>query len=221
VGRVLADWGEWRVGVRETAGNADLRVGDPAAFDIEDYRKGELFLRIAADTLDSLAFPRSGVLGSGELRLSRPDLLRADEDFDQLELSTAYAKTWGRHTLLSTLRFDTTLEGQVSLLNQFRLGGFLDLSGLNRDQLNGQHVLRVGTSYYRRIGNLALFPAFAGISIELGNTWDARSDIGLSDAIWGGSFWTGVDTPVGPVYMGYGVAEGGVNAFYVFLGRPF
>jgi NTE family protein len=37
----------------------------------------------------------------------------------------------------------------------------------------------------------------------------------------GGSLWAGVDTPVGPIYMGYGMAEGGETAFYVVLGRVF
>ena len=66
-----------------------------------------------------------------------------------------------------------------------------------------------------------LYAAFAGISFELGNAWDDRADIALDGAIWGGSLWTGVDTPLGPVYLGYGVAEGGLSSFYVFLGRAF
>ena len=49
--------------------------------------------------------------------------------------------------------------------NRYPELGFLDLSGLNEDQLNGQHAARIGASYYRRIGDLTLFPAFAGISV--------------------------------------------------------
>ena len=79
----------------------------------------------------------------------------------------------------------------------------------------------MGTGYYRRIGDLALFPAFAGFTVEVGNVWDDRSDISLGNSIWGGSLWAGVDTPVGPVYVGYGTAEGGTDAFYVFLGSIF
>ena len=101
------------------------------------------------------------------------------------------------------------------------MGGFFDISGLNRNQLSGQHATRVGAAYYRRIGDLALFPAFAGMSLELGNAWESREDISSRDAILGGSFWAGVDTPVGPVYVGYGRAEGGEDAFYISLGRVF
>ena len=33
--------------------------------------------------------------------------------------------------------------------------------------------------------------------------------------------WAGISTPIGPVYVGYGRAEGGADAFYVSLGRVF
>ena len=51
--------------------------------------------------------------------------------------------------------------------------------------------------------------------------WQSRGDISLRGSIVGGSFWAGVSTPVGPVYVGYGRAEGGLDAFYVALGRVF
>jgi outer membrane translocation and assembly module TamA len=43
----------------------------------------------------------------------------------------------------------------------------------------------------------------------------------FSDSRLGGSFWAGVSTPVGPVYVGIGRAEGGEGAIYVSLGRAF
>jgi len=220
-GRELATWGEIRAGLRTGAGDMRLRVGDPAYVPTDSFRRGEYFTRFSVDTLDSIPFPREGVLASVEWLASRSDWLEADETFDQMLINATYAKTWGRHTLVSTLRYDATISGVSPPSSLFRFGGFLDLSGLNRNQLSGQHVTRLGTSYYRRIGDLALFPAFAGISIEVGNTWESRSEISLADSIWGGSLWAGVDTPVGPIYMGYGVAEGGDNAFYVALGRAF
>ncbi len=119
------------------------------------------------------------------------------------------------------MRYDATISGQAADSRLFRMGGFFDLSGLNRNQLSGQHAARLGASYYRRIGDLALFPAFAGMSLELGNVWESREDISANDSLLGGSFWAGVDTPVGPVYVAYGLAEGGEDAFYISLGRIF
>jgi NTE family protein len=218
-GRDLGSWGELRVGLTGSTGDIKTRIGDQAVFPSADFRKGALFARISADTLDDVAFPRAGALASGEWRASRT-ALGADSNFEQLLVSGIYAHTWGRYTVLSSFRYDTTMSGEAPFESKFRLGGFNDLSGLNPNQLTGQHVLRVGASFFRRIGDLALFPAFAGVSIEVGSAVDTHR-FSLDQSVTGGSLWTGVDTPIGPVYVAYGVAEGGVDAFYVFLGRAF
>jgi NTE family protein len=59
------------------------------------------------------------------------------------------------------------------------------------------------------------------VSLEFGNVWATRSEISAKSAIFGASIWAGVQTPVGPAYIGYGHAEGGASAFYVYLGRVF
>lgn len=220
IGRELPSWAEYRFGVRTAFGETQLRVGDPLLLPEQDFRRGEVFGRFSVDTMDSVSFPRSGTLASMEWRGSRMGL-HADDNFDQMLLEAAHAKTWGRHTMLTTFRYDATISGEAPLNRLFRAGGFFDISGLNRNQLSGQHVMRVGASWYRRIGDLALFPAFAGVSLELGNVFESREDISASNSIFGGSFWAGVSTPVGPIYVGYGRAEGGDDAFYVFLGRIF
>lgn len=221
LGRELPSWAEYRFGLRAARGSFELRVGDPAYIPQDDFRRGEFFGRFAIDTMDGVAFPRMGSLASVEWRASRLRPFAADAEFDQLLIAGAHARTWGRYTLLGTLRYDATISGEASASRLFRMGGFLDISGLNRNQLFGQHATRLGASWYRRIGDLALFPAFAGFSVELGNVWESRSDINAADSILGGSFWAGVSTPVGPVYFGYGRAEGGEDAFYVSLGRIF
>lgn len=220
VGREMPSWGEYRFGVRRGTGETTLRVGDPATITNPKFESGEFFARFEADTLDSVAFPRSGTVARTEWLGSRTSL-GADSNFDQLLFSLVHANTWGRHTLVTTFRYDTTISGTPPLNRLFEMGGFLDLSGLSHDQLAGPYATRLGASYYRRIGDFALFPAFAGVSLEIGNVWATRSDISKDGAILGGSLWAGVQTPVGPVYVGYGHAEGGRSAFYVYLGRVF
>ncbi len=220
-GRELEHFGEIRTGLRRSYGDRRVRVGDPLLGGEDEFRRGEAFVRFSVDTLDSIAFPRSGVLAITEWLGSRQRRLSADEDFDQWRVRTFHARTWGRHTLLTSFRYDITPRGTAPLQSLARLGGFMDLSGLNHHQLAGQNAMRLGLSYYRRIGDLALFPAFAGVSIETGNVWDSRRDMSLTDTVTGGSLWAGVDTPVGPIYVGYGRATGRRDAFYVFLGNIF
>lgn len=220
-GREFLDWGEVRGGVRVGAGDTKLRIGDPATVPFDSFHRGELFARFSIDTLDNLSFPREGTYATVEWRGSSPGALSADDDYDQLLINWQHARTWGRHTLLSSVRHETTISGQAPIFARFGLGGFRDLSGLHSYQLTGQDVTRLGASYYRRIGNLALFPAFVGMSAEVGNVWSSRSEISLGGSIWAGSLWAGVDTPAGPVYLAWGSAEGGEDAFYIYLGRLF
>jgi NTE family protein len=217
----LGSWGELRFGLRRTTGSVDLEIGDPAQISEGSFHAGEYFARWSADTLDSVAFPRSGMYSELEWRASRPNALSADAKFDQLSLAAGFAKTWGRYTLLSTARYDTTLEGIAPLTSSFRLGGLFDLSGYGRQTLSGQHAARVGANFYRRVNNLALFPAFVGVSLEYGNVWRQRSEISWGSAFLGGSIWVGIDTPIGPIYTAYGRARAGASEFYLVLGRAF
>ena len=51
--------------------------------------------------------------------------------------------------------------------------------------------------------------------------WNDRSDMGFDDLIVAGSGFTGADTPLAPVYLAYGHAEGGHDSVYLFLGQTF
>jgi NTE family protein len=220
-GRELHSDAEIRVGIRGGRGRYLLHAGEVTAVPGDRFRRGELFARLAVDTLDSVAFPRAGLLSAIEWRGSREELSSEDQEFDQLSARVAFAKTWRRNTLLSTLRYDATISGVAPLHSQFRMGGFLDLSGLRFNELAGQHAARLGASYYRRIGDSVLFPAFAGVSVEVGNTWNERGAIGRHGAVESVSVWGGIGTPVGPFYLGAGRTDEGHDTLYLALGTIF
>ncbi|MDH3419825.1 MAG: patatin-like phospholipase family protein [Gammaproteobacteria bacterium] len=221
VGREFRTWGEFRLGLRRTTGDVDIQVGQLGLLPEGPFDRGEFFARLSADTLDDVAFPRSGVSAVLEWRGSRPDTLSADFDFDQLSFSANFARTWARYTLLSTIRYDTTIDGVAPLTSEFRFGGLFDLSGLGRQMLSAQNAGRIGASFYRQVNDLALFPAFVGASLEYGNVWATRETISFDDALLGGSIWVGIDTPVGPIYGAYGRTRDRDSSFYLVLGRIF
>jgi len=123
--------------------------------------------------------------------------------------------------LLADIRYGTTFNGQAPLQRQYRLGGFLNLSGLNPDELNGPHSGTATLAYYRRLGDIALLPTYIGASAELGNTWQDRSDISFDSSIFAGSVFVGVDSILGPIYLAVGLVEHGQTALYFYVGRTF
>jgi len=218
VGREFGNWGGVQVGARYLTGERDVRVGDPAP--LSDFDLGEAFLDIAVDRLDNRNFPRHGFLGSIRWTGGR-ESLGSDIDYDQLSIGFSGAKSWGRHTLLTGVGYGTTFNGQAPLQRQYRLGGFLNLSGLNPDELTGPHSGIATLAYYRRLGDIALLPTYIGATAELGNTWQDRSDISLDSSIFAGSVFVGVDSILGPIYLAVGMAEHGQTALYFYVGRTF
>jgi NTE family protein len=147
--------------------------------------------------------------------------LGSDVGFDQLSAGISAAHSWGRNTLLTGIRYGTTFSGQAPAERLYRLGGFFNLAGLTTDELSGQNMGIAQLAFYRRVGNIALLPTYIGGSVEVGNTWQDRSDMSLNDSVFAGSVFIGVDSIIGPIYTAVGLAEGGQTALYFYVGRTF
>jgi NTE family protein len=121
----------------------------------------------------------------------------------------------------ASLSVNTTLNDDGPPESLFRSGGFLRLSGYQPNQLSGQHAGLASATFYRRISDMKILPAYLGGSIEYGNVWQDSSDIAFDNGIFNGSLFLGADTPIGPLYLGLGFAEGGKNTAFVYLGPVF
>ena len=218
-GRNFGLWGEGRIGYRAAYGSTDVVVGDQT-LDGAHFHQGQLYARLYEDKLDNVLFPTSGNKAILELSTAK-ESLGSDSDFNQGSLAYTHAYTWGRNTLVGALRYNTTFNDQAPLVSQYRLGGFLRLSGYGQNQLTGQHSGNVALVGYRKISDLKLLPAFIGASIEYGNVWQTKKDIDFDNGILNGSAFVGADTPIGPLYVGMGFAEGGRYTGFLFLGSPF
>ena len=217
-GRQFGTWGELRLGYRYGTGNIEISTGTPTPD--QDFDTGEFFVRLTDDKLDSVYFPTSGHLGKVEYLISREGL-GADTDFDQLSLGYYHAYSWGRNTLFGGFNVNTTLDDDAPIQSLYRTGGFLRLSGFDQDRLTGQQAALARLIYLRQIQDIQFFKAYAGASLELGNVWQDRSDMSFGDTIFAGSAFIGADTPIGPIYLGYGHNDTGEGSLYLFLGPLF
>jgi NTE family protein len=218
-GRNFGTWGEGRVGYRAASGKAEVVVGDPS-YDDYDFRLGQLYARVHEDRFDNVKFPTEGNRTLLELRTAR-ESLGSDTEYDQGSFSYARSYSWDRNTFTGIFRYNTTFDDNAPIEGQYRAGGFLRLSGYNPNQLSGQHYGFLGAAFYRNISELKILPAYLGGSIEYGNVWQKKDDIGFDNGIFNGSVFVGSNTPLGPIYLGMGFAEGGRKTGFLFLGSPF
>ncbi len=221
LGAQFRNIGELRVGAVRGSGDVDILTQsavEPFRFRIAGWRTSLTF-----DRFDNIDFPRRGSLIDLRLFLSRR-ALGADSDYDRLELFVSGAFSFGRNTLLTWVDGASNLGTEVPFFERFQLGGFLHLSGLDPGALEGNVGGVVTTLYARRLAFLP--PAlgdgiYLGASLEAGGAWESAGAARGSDLIWAGSLSLGADTRFGPLYLGYGRAETGDDAFYLFLGRLF
>ncbi|MCJ7600789.1 MAG: patatin-like phospholipase family protein [Desulfobulbaceae bacterium] len=218
-GRELGTWGEFRLGYRRSAGEAEIRVGDPSVPDY-DFDDGLVFARLSLDELNEVPFPTKGTSGTIEF-ISASETLGADSAYEQARFKLGTAKTWKRHTVIGSMIYDTTLDSDAPLESLFRAGGLFRLSGFNQDELSGQHFGFLGLAYFRRFGDFNLMPIYIGGSLEKGNVWNRTEDIDFDNTITAGSLFIGLDTPIGPFYLGYGLAEYNNDSLYLYMGKLF
>ena len=218
MGRQFGTWGEARLGYFRRSGTADIEVGVPQPH--RDFDSGEAYIRLISDKMDSLYFPTKGHFGIAEWRVSRKGL-GADSNFEQGRLAFQGAYSWGRNTLTGGVDFNHTFDGTAPSQSLFSLGGFMRLSGFEQNRLTGQHSGLVRVAYLRRINDIQHFKAYLGASLEMGNVWQRAKDISVHDNIVAGSVFIGADTPIGPVYFGYGRNDTGKGSIYLYLGPIF
>jgi NTE family protein len=221
IGRALQQWGEVRLGV--WAGNTDNEIPGQQS---EKSDLGAYRFRIALDRLDNAFFPRQGAAGVLDSRFSR-DSLGADDEYDRLRFNFVQAGSFGRgsrNTLLGKLELGTDFSSDVPFYDAFRLGGFLNLSGLKRDQLRGPKKGLAALVFYRQLNREPGFLGnnyYVGASLEAGNMWQEDEAVSFDTLRLAGSVFVGAETLFGPIYLAYGKADQQRGTFYVFLGRIF
>jgi NTE family protein len=216
LGREFSSVGNMRLGLRRYVGETEVVVGDPDLPE-QDINAGEVYLDARYDSLDNIFFPRHGWKGEIGWTGSKTKL-GADTNFDQAMVNALVAKTWGKHTLHLGTRLMTTYDGVAPIQNYFRLGGLFNLPGYSENELAAQNALLFKTGYLRAFKPLLSMPTFLGATLQYGNVFQDKDDVDLSDLKLAGAVYLGMQSAVGPLYIGYGQAEGGVHSIYFSVG---
>jgi|TARA_B100000315_G_scaffold259592_1_gene316225 NTE family protein len=222
IGTEMSNVAMFGVGVERHVGHTDTFVG--ADQGTTHFRDRNSFMLLEYDTLDNLYFPNSGTLASIRYDSITPSG-RLVDDFDLLSASLLKAVRFRDNSLLLGAEYVRSSGAVTERLFQSSLGGFLHLSGFPDDALVGANLLFTRLTYLHRLDEQSFLPVdlpvYLGISVEAGNVWQDNDDLSGGDLIYAGSVMLGVDSPLGPLYIGYGKAEEGVSSFYLRLGRVF
>ena len=212
-------YGEIRLGCEAGSGSQSLYRGT-LQLPRRDVDFGAFRGRVIVDQFDNVNFPHTGYSGRVDYYNSEPGL-GADFRYQKIEVAFLKAFTYQSYTVLAGARYGSDIDSTIPLYDQFTLGGFLNLSGYQPNQLRGQQVI-LGRLIARWKASQSMLGSFyTGASLETGNVWQTGQSAALNDRLMAGSVFIGYDTPLGPLYLGIGTAERGVTSFYFYLGRVY
>ncbi|MCX9156903.1 patatin-like phospholipase family protein [Niveibacterium sp. 24ML] len=222
MGYSLGRYGEARLSGYMGRIEADLITGGFGFSSATKSNLRALNTSVVIDQLDNPKWPRNGYFFRGEYSLAKFD--SSEKLANLIEVDGDLVGTLGTFTSRATLRLRGSIEQELSEVPTLNtLGGFLQLSGLQTDQLTGASTGLGRIMLYKQIGSL--LPqlgsgTYIGGSVEGGKVWSQLIDGRDSRLIPAGSLYFGVDTLLGPLYLGVGYADrnGGQWAGYMYLG---
>jgi NTE family protein len=183
-------------------------------------------LDVKLDQFAGVNFPTGGWAAEARL-FSQLGSLGADVEYHRWSAGAGVAVTTGRHTLEVTASAGGKLgSNPIPVYDQFELGGFLKLSGLAPGQMRTEDYQFARLGYRTKLADIPLFEGmYFGASLEAGRArpvipvWRGEA---VTDRITvpAGALYVGIDSPLGPLYLGYGYSSRENSAVYLFLGRP-
>ncbi len=224
LGTQFIQYGELRVGIE--GGTVIPRVSTGSNVLGQSgthYAQGGIRSALRFDRLDNANFPREGWAADLELYDSMTSL-GAVAAFDKWHVKGTAAYSFDQGD--DTARINLVAGGKIGsnplpAYDQFQWGGFLKQSGYATGQLVGASLQFGQLVYFHRIVRGGIFDgAYGGLSLEVGKYGNPLVPGNTSGVLKSMALLVGSDSPVGPLYFGYGRAADGQGSFYFFLGRP-
>ena len=211
--------GQSRIGWRQNWLETDLKTGAPLAAFPEHTTKtyGGAYAGLDFNQMDRLYFPTAG-WSSRLAYFNSPS-----EGYSKLLAELNGAHSFGNYVLNAKLSYQGSPKGSLPAYDAGTLGGLNNLSGFAQNQLYGDDIRYAGLRIEKIIGRLPMGlrgDMRAGMSLETGKVGTPYTETQLRGWMNSASIYLGGETPLGPVYLGYGHSDAGASSVYLFLGTP-
>lgn len=208
-------WGPIRLGWLERDRSASLDIGSPSLPE-GDASFGGLYATLNFDQFDNLFVPSRGwALQGSYFDASSGDYARA-------EIDARIARDFGDYVFHGRVRAGGSPSGTLPVYDALALGGFLNMSGFANNQIVGDSLRYASVRGEKIIGRLPLGlrgDMRVGIGLETGKVDGRYSETALNGWQDSLALYVGGETPIGPVYLGYGYSPEGSSNFFLSVGK--
>ena len=188
----------------------------------QQFKEGGLSFKLLYDSLDDANFPKEGRVFQLSYYASLFSM-GANSEYRKAEVNYQDNVTFGANTFSLAARYGRASNGRLSIFEQYSLGGFLRMSAYQPGELRGEAVAFGRLVYYRRLGQFSNpfgRSMYAGLSAEFARITNDPDRLWKTEAKNSATAFLGVDTLIGPLYVGYARARERGSVFYLFLGQP-
>ncbi len=223
-GRTIGDYAVATAGTLVESSNLDLVTGPAYLKTPDDYASlGGGYLGLKFDSLDSYFFPTGGFFAEANYTLYG-NWFGDAESSDLLAARTIYARSHGPHVAI--LRCEAVVDDLFSgttLRSESTTGGFLRLSGYSKHEIIAARRVQAAAVYMREMAQMfgTRVTVYRGVSAEIayfdGTTLNAPSN----RPVLAGSIFLAVNTPIGPLFAGYGLADSAAKSPFIAMGQVF
>ena len=177
-------------------------------------------LRTVVDTRDRVPFPRTGRYHQLEA-MSGVEFLGSDLSFFRLLSSLeSYSPVNKRFVFHSRLQW-ATADLTTPFSKQFFLGGMESFLGLPERALSGKRYFLASVECRYQIPWFRWIENYLSLRYDFGGIWGKYSKIASSDFKHGIGGSYAINTPLGPLCLGYGRMSDGLSRFYFSAGHKF
>lgn len=226
VGRELGDWGI----IALEAETKDTRLSkiisiDPDTANTIKGTQTSAGIFFAVDTLDRTDWPSSGQ----RLRASGKRAFAVDNtvnDTDLYEASWLGAFRLGTFNTLVNARYGTNPGDRTNVTENFTLGGFRQMSSFADNSIFADEFKFISVEAFRRLtteGRLLDLPIYVGAIGEYAEIpIDLLDGAGAQELdLYSGSLYLGIETPLGPLFLGGAYGNNEVTSLFFKFGRTF
>jgi NTE family protein len=216
-GSVVSNSAELRVGPVFNTYSGSRAIGQVELPDFSSHDYGLRF-NLFYDNLDNLFFPKNGMSFNayGYYALGVGNQM---DDYGVYGFVYRHAIPVGNDSLVFKLKAQDTYNTPPLFSDVKWLGGFLNLSSYNYQQLVGDKFVFGSAQYLKSIGLLS--GSYIGTALEFGRVYDQLTSNVEDGWHYSGTVYLAYDSYLGPLYLGAAYGDNRQARIYMMLGKQF
>ncbi|MEI6416068.1 MAG: BamA/TamA family outer membrane protein, partial [Pseudomonadota bacterium] len=208
--------GQLRLGWRDTYREANLETGSQFMPDASNHTGG-WFGNMDFDQMDRIYLPTKGWASKLAYFSSEGN------HYDKISIDLRGTYPLGGLIFGGGAAYTGSPQGHLPLYDAGTLGGFLNLSAFANGQLIGDDIALGQIRVEKIIGQMPMGlrgDLRVGMALEAGKVDKPYSETERTGWLDSKTLYIGGETPLGPVFLGYGWSGQGASNLYLFMGVP-